>query len=102
MTVIVDLMPTRAPGSELTRPENHSRVRIVTDPDLGDVLVRWRNLLPHQSGNRWRCRGCGVRSSLANACPHILAAAIDLAEDLLGLTAAGVPTSDHTNERTSP
>lgn len=91
MTVYADLLPVRVPDGALTKWQP-SRVRLVEDPTLGTVTVRWR--FPVGKGVRWRCGGCGIHSSDAHACSHIFAAALDLAEELLGLVGVGVVPPD--------
>jgi hypothetical protein len=59
-----------------------TRLVIVQDPALGDVRVRWR--IPRPAGAWiWRCGACGCQ--VATTCPHTYAAALHLAETILGL-----------------
>jgi hypothetical protein len=71
------VLPTRIPGNH--HPNRRDRLVIVTDPDIGLVTVRW------ELGRTplWRCRSCGPRDDAD--CIHTFAAAVRLAEDLLGL-----------------
>lgn len=53
---------------------------LVTDPDLGEVRVKWR----HGHPTPWRCDACGTQQAVE--CLHTFSAAVTLAEELLGLT----------------
>lgn len=67
--------------------------RIVAVADRGaEVLVRWR-LAPRVDAWRWRCGDCGPQN--VASCPHAFAAALCLAEQLLGVT----PVTDATPNR---
>lgn len=61
------------------------RLLIVHDPQLPDsAVVRWR--IPFNStGWIWRCSACQIRTRTPT-CAHTFAAALTLAEHLLGLT----------------
>lgn len=60
------------------------RLLVVQDPQLGGVPVRWR-MAPALGGWIWRCSACQTRTRTAG-CAHTFAAALVLAQDLLGLT----------------
>lgn len=72
------VLPARLVGAEPRKFTD--RLVIVTDPDVGPVNVRW-SLGRAQA---WRCRECGPMSH--TDCLHTFAAAVLLAEHLLGLT----------------
>ena len=65
---------------------------MVTDPDIGQVSVRWHlgRELP------WRCREHGLMATAD--CPHVFSAALLLAEQALGLTR--IPELQPTSEGT--
>lgn len=76
-TQLAPALPARLVGQG---QRSINRVAFVTDPDLGDVRVRWQ--LGGESP--WRCDACG-RLDAAD-CAHTFAAGLLLAEQLLGLT----------------
>ena len=64
--------------------EAHTRVLVVTDDDV-DVTVQWHYQRgPSQPAHRFNCYECG-RAERANGCVHTFAAALVLADELLGL-----------------
>lgn len=77
--------PRRADDGSTTRVDH---LLVVTDPDLGEVSVRWR-IPDNPYAWTWRCPPCGLRSRTA-ACRHTFSAAIELAGRLLGLKAVAV------------
>jgi hypothetical protein len=75
----VNVYPARGVDLNTGRKRN-DRLVIVTDPDAGEVRVRW-NLARDEV---WRCETCGPMQGAE--CPHTFSAGLLLAEDLLGLT----------------
>lgn len=72
---------------------------LITDPDLGEVAVRWR-VPPHPAAWAWRCTACDTTTTVAE-CAHTFAAGVHLARELLGLTTVGiVPPPSATDSRT--
>lgn len=68
----------------------HTRYLTVTEGD-DETIVHWHYKRgPHQPAYRFNCSACG-QGDAANTCAHIFAAALVLAGELLGLTAAGAP-----------
>lgn len=74
------ILPATIPG--VFRTSKRDRLVLVEDPDLGIVPVRWQ--LGHTRNRRWRCHACGPQ--ITAECRHTYAAAMRLAEHLLGLT----------------
>lgn len=76
------VLPARVLNSLDVR-ERAFRTVVVTDPDAGDLHVRWR-IKSNPAVWRWRCDIDGPTAD--PDCIHAWSAAIHLAEHLLGLT----------------
>jgi hypothetical protein len=83
------VLPVRMPSARV-RAERPDRLLVVTDPELGDIPCRWRLTPSHLI---WRCSACGPMERAS--CEHTFAAAMYLAEHLLGLTPIDTKETHH-------
>jgi hypothetical protein len=80
--------------ARLLPPNRDESRRVMVDDPAGPVAVRW---FPDSGHRRWRCRLHGDQDQ--TECPHTFAAAVLLAEQLLGL--ARIPDLDPTAQKGS-
>lgn len=96
-TTVPNVLPVSMPGDQ--NPTGRDRLLLVADPVAGAVAVRWElGRVP-----MWRCKPCGPQYEVE--CAHTFAAALRLAQDLLGLEPThpipdgATAPDDTTNER---